>query len=299
MDGSVLVTGAQGFVGGHLLRELGNSALATHADVTDPDALARTLGDVQPVAVVHLAALSWVPESWRDPARVWAVNAVGTVNLLEAVRAECAQARVLVVSTGEVYGRAEVLPTPENSPVSPVSPYAASKAAAEVAALQVRETGLDVVVARPFQHEGPGRDEQFAVGSWTHQIARLEAAGGGELLVGNLDAERDLTDVRDVCRAYRLLLDPAVQGGVYNVASGRTVTMRRVVELLVELATVPVDVKPDPERLRPLDLPVLCGDATRLRAATGWRPEIELEQTLRDTLEVARRTVRAERTPTT
>jgi GDP-4-dehydro-6-deoxy-D-mannose reductase len=214
---------------------------------------------------------------------------VGTVNVLEAARREQPGARVLFPSTGEVYGRAERVPTPEDEPVAPLSPYAASKAAAELACAQAAPgTGIDVVVARAFNHEGPGRDERFAVGSWTSQIVRLEAEGGGTLLVGDLSAERDLTDVRDVCRAYSLLLDPAAPAGTYNVASGRAVPMARVLELLVEQAGVPVKVEQEETRLRPADIPRLAGDASRLRAATGWEREIPLERTLADTLEAAR-----------
>ena len=148
--------------------------------------------------------------------------------------------------------------------------------------------GLDVVVARPSNHEGPGRDERFAVGSWARQIARLESEGGGRLLVGDLTAERDILDVRDVCRAYRLLLERSVPAGIYNVGCGRTVTMAHVVEQLVELARVPVQIERDESRVRPAEIPRLAGDPSRLRAATGWRPEIPLEQTLADTLGAAR-----------
>jgi GDP-4-dehydro-6-deoxy-D-mannose reductase len=213
------------------------------------------------------------------------VNVDGTVNVLEAVRAERPEARVLLASTCEVYGNAERIPTPEDEPVRPVSPYAASKAAAELACAV---SGLDVVVARAANHEGPGRDERFAVGSWTRQLARLEAEGGGALLVGDLSAERDILDVRDVCRAYRLLLDTAVPAGTYNVASGETVSMALVVELLVELARVPVEVERDEARVRPAEIRRLAGDPSRLRATTGWRPEIPLEQTLADALAAAR-----------
>jgi GDP-4-dehydro-6-deoxy-D-mannose reductase len=284
----ILVTGPGGFVGRHLLELLGDAALSTDVDVTDGDAVAAAVKEAQPGAVVHLAALSWVAESWRDPARFWEVNAVGTVNVLEAVRREQPQARVLAVSTGEVYGRAERLPTPEDAPVRPVSPYAASKAAAELACTQARGAGVDVVVARAFQHEGPGRDDRFALGSWARQLAALEVAGGGTLLVGNLDIERDITDVRDVCRAYALLLEPSVPAGIYNVASGRSVRLGEIVELLVGMARVPITVEQDPERLRPADLPVQRGDPSRLRDATGWEPEIPLERTLSDMLEAAR-----------
>jgi GDP-4-dehydro-6-deoxy-D-mannose reductase len=279
----VLVTGPAGFVGGHLRDELGASFVPFEGDVLDPQALSLAVRDVG--AVVHLAAESSVAASWTDAFRAWHVNVDGTVNVLEAVRAERPDARVLLASTCEVYGNATRIPTPEDEPVRPISPYAASKAAAELAA---SVSGLDVVVARATNHEGPGRDDRFAIGSWTRQIARLEASGGGVLLVGDLATERDLLDVRDVCRAYRLLLDETVPGGTYNVASGETVTMKRVVELLAGLARVPVQVERDEARVRPAEIPRLAGDPAKLRAATGWRPEIPLERTLADTLAAAR-----------
>jgi GDP-4-dehydro-6-deoxy-D-mannose reductase len=221
-------------------------------------------------------------------AEVWRVNVLGTVNVLEAVRAGAPDARVLVASTGQVYGQAEEIPTPEDSAIAPLSPYAASKAAAELAC---GTSNVDVVVARAFQHEGPGRDERFAIGSWTRQIARLEEAGGGTLQVGDLSSLRDITDVRDVCRAYELLLDRAAPTGVYNVASGRMVPMSDVLDLLVAGARCPVEIEVDPARSRPTDLPAMCGAASKLRAATGWMPTIPLEQTLADALEAAREAV--------
>ena len=156
MEGAILVTGADGFVGSHLLAVLGEQARSLDGDVTDAQAMADAVGRGRPVAVVHLAAGSSVGASWSDPGEAWRVNALGTVNVLEAVRTQAPDARVLVVSTGEVYGRAEDIPTTEDAPVAPLSPYAASKAAAEVAAGQAQRAGLDVVVARAFQHEGPG-----------------------------------------------------------------------------------------------------------------------------------------------
>lgn len=295
MTGPVLVTGAAGFVGGYLLRELGERAVAASADVTDAAEVARDLREAEPDAVVHLAAYSSVADSWENPVEVWRVNTLGTVALLEAVRAERSAARVLVVSTSEVYGRAEALPTPEEEPLRPLSPYAASKAAAELACERAaRADGVDVVVARAFPHLGPGQDERFAVASWAAQIARLEARGGGTLAVGDLSVERDFTDVRDVVRAYRLLLEPSVAAGTYNVASGRAVRLAEVVETLVGLARCSVAVEVDEERLRPADVPVLCGDASRLAEATGWSPTIPLEQTLADTLSAARASLGAE-----
>jgi GDP-4-dehydro-6-deoxy-D-mannose reductase len=281
----VLVTGPIGFVGGHLRAELADAFVPFEGDVLETEALGAAVRETQPSAVVHLAAESSVAASWEDVFRTWRVNVDGTVNVLEVVAAEQPQARVLLSSTGEVYGNAKRIPTPEDEAVAPVSPYAASKAAAELAC---GASGLDVVVARATNHEGPGRDERFAVGSWARQLARFEAEGGGRLLVGDVSAERDIVDVRDVCRAYRLLLDPAVPAGTYNVGSGQPVTMARVVELLVELARVPVTVERDETRVRPVEIPRISCDPSRLRAATGWRPEIPLEQTLADTLAAAR-----------
>ena len=278
-----LVTGPAGFVGTHLRAELGEAFVPYEGDVLDSEALREAVRGAD--AVAHLAAQSSVAASWEDAMASWRVNVDGTVGVLAAVATERPEARVLFTSTCEVYGNAPRIPTPEDERIAPVSPYAAGKAAAELACLF---SGLDVVVARATNHEGPGRDDRFAIGSWTRQIARLEAEGGGTLLVGDLSAERDILDVRDVSRAYRLLLDPAVPAGTYNVASGRTVKMAEVVDLLVSLARVPVSVERDESRVRPADIPRLSGDASKLRAATGWKPEIPLEQTLADTLAAAR-----------
>ena len=288
MSGSIAVTGAKGFVGGQLLARLGRRAISLDADVTDADALARAVADASPESVVHLAAASSVAASWRDAGEPWRVNALGTVNLLDAVRSHVSDSRVLVVSTGDVYGQADELPTPETAPFRPTSPYAASKAAAELAADQFARAGSDVVVARAFQHEGPGRDERFAVGSWAAQIARAEETERGIVLVGDLSPWRDITDVRDVIRAYDALLDPSVPAGTYNVASGHAVTMREVLDILVSLAQCPIEVEEDPSRFRASEITELSGDPSKLRAATGWAPTIPLEQTLADALDAAR-----------
>jgi GDP-4-dehydro-6-deoxy-D-mannose reductase len=279
------------------MRRLGERAVPADVDVLDADALREAVRAERPRAVVHLAAAASVSHSWNRGAEAWQVNAVGTVNLLDAVAAEAREARVLVVSTAEVYGAAEVVPTPEDAPVAPLSPYGASKAAAELACERSRRAdGLALVVTRSFPHVGPGQDERFAVGSWVLQVARAELRGGGVLHVGDLSVRRDLLDVRDVARAYEALLDPGVALGTYNVASGRARELREVVQLLVELADCTIDVEQDPARLRPADIPVVCGDASRLAEATGWAPEIPLEQTLVDALDEARRAVRTAET---
>jgi GDP-4-dehydro-6-deoxy-D-mannose reductase len=293
VSGSIAVTGAKGFVGGHLLARLGPQAFSLDADVTDAGALAQAVAEASPTSVVHLAAASSVAASWTDVGEPWRVNALGTVNLLDAVRSHVPDARVLIVSTGDVYGQADQIPTPETAPFWPTSPYAASKAAAELAADQFARAGCDVVVARAFQHEGPGRDERFAVGSWAAQIARAEDAGRGTVLVGDLSPRRDISDVRDVTRAYEALLDPSVPAGTYNVASGHAVAMREVLDILVSLAEFPIEVEEDPSRFRASEVSELSGDPSKLRAATGWEPTIPLKQTLADVLDAARAAVAA------
>ena len=293
----MLVTGPNGFVGRHLRTELGEAFIPFEGDVLDRDALAAAIRDGTPNGVVHLAALSSVADSWVNVAEVWRVNVLGTVNVVEAVRAEAPQARLLFVSSGEVYGRPARVPTPEDEAVAPVSPYGASKAAAELATRQASHE-VDVVVARSFPSVGPGQRRAVAVPSWAGQLARLGAEGGGELRVGDLEVERDLTDVRDVCRAYRLLLEPTVPAGTYNVASGAPVPLRRVLDLLIEAAGADVSVLRDEARLRQADIRVVVGDAERLRTTAGWHPEIPLEQTLQDVLEAARVTAETDTIPT-
>ncbi len=296
MEAPILVTGADGFVGRHLLAALGNTARDAVADVTEPEQLAAAFREAKPRAVVHLAARSSVAESWSRGGEIWHVNAIGTVNVLDAVAGWAPDARVLVVSSGEVYGRLGH-PAREDDAVAPLSPYAASKLAAEIACERaVRVECRDVVIARPFAHIGPGQEERFVVGSWTMQLARLEADGGGMLEVGDVTVERDLTDVRDVCRAYHALLDRSTPVGCFNVASGKGVRLQAVLDVLLQLTKAPIEVRADPARFRRADIPSLVGDATALREATGWSPSIPLETTLADALEDARGRVRAERT---
>lgn len=308
----VLITGAAGFVGRHLVRRL--SALGHHltgfelvcppevrswareagldlreGDVTDPAALAVLFGEVRPEAIVHLAAVTSVPESLRDPTLTWRVNLLGTVNLLEAA-ARCApRARVLVVTSSEVYGcvPADRQPITEDHPLRPLTPYAASKAAADLAAFQYASgAGLDVVRLRPFNHTGPGQSDRFVCSSFARQVAELERAGRpGELHVGDLSPARDFTDVRDIVRAYGLALEKGEKGCVYNLASGESRSIRWVAETLVGLARVPVRIVHDPERDRPVDIPLVVGSAERFGKLTGWRPTIPLEQTLADLLD--------------
>ena len=291
----ILVTGAGGFVGRRLLPRLGAAGWQARgfdreADVTRADVVAEVVADCAPDAVVHLAALSFVPDSQRDPGASFRVNYLGTRHLLEAVRLHAPLARVLVVSTGHVYGAAAAGDRfDESAPLRPDSPYARAKAAADLLARHYAERGLDVVRARPFNHTGAGRPEVFVESSFARQIAEIAAGRRApQLAVGNLDAVRDFLDVEDVLDAYLRLLDRSVPAGLYNVASGVGRPIAEVLDTLLELAGLgprgsAVEVRVEAERWRPADRAV--GDASKLRGATGWAPRIAFRDTLRALLE--------------
>ncbi|MGQ0519839.1 MAG: GDP-mannose 4,6-dehydratase [Actinomycetota bacterium] len=290
-----LVTGGSGFVGPWLRDHLvaaGDEVVAVGAevDVTDAGAVAAVMDEVRPQVVYHLAGLAHVGRSWDEPAEYFRVNGAGTLHVMEAARGLAAPPRVLVVSSAEVYGavRPSQLPVGEDEPLRPVSPYAASKAAAELVALQAAlGWGLAVVRARPFNHTGAGQSTTFAVPAFARRIAEAVRDGTGVLSVGNLSAARDLLDVRDVVRAYRLLALGGTPGEVYNVCSGRAVVMEDVVRRLLRLCGTDLDLVTNPDLFRPVDVPVLEGDPARLRAATGWRPEVPLDTTLAGVLDEA------------
>jgi GDP-4-dehydro-6-deoxy-D-mannose reductase len=230
--------------------------------------------------------MTHVGESWEDPSQVLRVNVLGTAEVLAAARTR-PQARVLVVSSAEVYGvvTAEQLPLGESTPTAPASPYAASKLAAEAVALQAwRGYRQPVIVVRPFNHIGPGQSPNFFVPALAKRIVEARRSGAGSLRVGTLTTRRDFTDVRDVVAAYRLLIEKGAPGEVYNVCSGRDVAMSDVAAQLLALAGADLTLETDPELVRPVDVPVLRGDAGRLHAATGWRPSIPLATTLADVL---------------
>ena len=282
----VFVTGASGFVGRRLvarLGERGDAVVATdrEVDVTRPGALRTAVAAARPEAVVHLAALSFVPESRSEPAAAFRINFLGTRALLEAVREEAPAARVLLVSTGAVYGSAapQAPPFDEAAPLRPGSPYAWAKAAADrLGAVRAGE-GLDVVRVRPFNHTGPGRPERFAESSFARQIAARELGlESGPLAVGNLEAVRDFLDVADVVEAYLALLDPALPKDVYNLASGRGRSAGQILDALLALSDLRPEIAVDRGRWRRADASV--GDAARLRRATGWQPRRALEDTL-------------------
>jgi GDP-4-dehydro-6-deoxy-D-mannose reductase len=295
----VAVTGARGFVGPHLVAHLeacGDDVLPLDRhgpdpfDVTDAEAVRTRLHDAHPEVVYHLAALSHVGESWQNPASSFRVNAEGTLNVLHTCT-EVGVERVLVVLSSEEYGRVaeSELPLTEESPVRPVTPYGVAKATADLLALQAfLGDGLATIRARPFSHTGPGQSPRFVVPALAARIARAERDEVDEIPVGSLDAVRDLTDVRDVVRAYRLLVERGEPGAVYNVCSGHGVSVQEVADQLLARARRPIRLVTDPELVRPVEVPRLVGSNELLRSVTGWSPEIPLEQTLADVLETAR-----------
>jgi len=259
------------------------------ADLRDSSAVARAVALAQPDAVVHLAGQSSAARSFEDPAATFEANVTGTRNLLEAVRGGAPTARVLVVGSSETYG-----PQPDGSRAgeetafAPVSPYAASKARADriAEASAQGEQGLDIVRVRAFSHTGPGQSAVFVVPSFAQQIAAIEAGRAEPVLrVGNLEVMRDISDARDVVRAYVALLEQGTRGAAYNVCRGEGVKLTEVVRRLVALSRVAIRIEVDPARLRPADIPWLVGDPSRIARDTGWRCEIPLERTLGDVLE--------------
>jgi len=301
---NALVTGAGGFVGHHLVTHLqacGDDVVAVDRhgertmDVTDLDDVVRTFRTVRPDAVYHLAALSHVGESWDAPTAAFRVNAEGTLNVLTAAR-DTGVSRVLVVGSSEEYGARPAGETPitETTALRPMTPYGAAKVASDYLALQAfLGDGLATVRVRPFNHTGPGQSDRFLVPALARRIALAERDGAREVAVGSLDPVRDISDVRDVVRAYRLLVTDGEPGDVYNVCSGRAVTVEDIARRLLALTTRRLELRVDPDLVRPVDVPWLVGDHTKLTTATGWRPEIDLDRTLADVLDDARTRVRA------
>ena len=320
-DRSILVTGARGFVGRHLVAacaEAGQAAVGLdlpgpdpaddpdwlrHRRVLgqDPDAgsaeLAGLLAAGGHDAVVHLAGQSSAGASFADPGGTLRANLLGTLELLEALRLLAERGatvpRLLVIGSSEEYGAAapDGRPCREDDPVQPLSPYATSKAAAtQLCAQYHRAFGLPVIAVRAFNHTGPGQDERFVFPSFSAQIAAIEAGRAEAVLrTGDLSPVRDFLDVRDVVQAYLALLARGEPGRVYNVCSGSSLTIREGLEILLGLSGTAIEVVPDAARMRPVEIPCLVGDPTLIHEATAWRPRFSFEQTLRDLLESARR----------
>jgi GDP-4-dehydro-6-deoxy-D-mannose reductase len=290
--GSPLVTGGNGFAGRHLVALLSGgegdvvAPPSSDLDLCDGPALRNLIGALAPGAVFHLAAFSSPILSWDRPRDAVVTNIEMTLNVLEAVRHEAPAATVVLVGSGQVYGAPAELPIAEDAPRAPGNPYAVSKVSCELLGRQYSTGfGMRVVQLHPFNHAGPGQSDEYVVSSLARQVAEAEAHGLAEavLRTGNPDSARDFTDVRDVVRAYALAAE--LDGGTFNVCSGRSASVRDLVEVIRGHARIPVKHEIDPARLRANDARDLRGSHDRLTEATGWQPEIPLEQTVADTLD--------------
>jgi GDP-4-dehydro-6-deoxy-D-mannose reductase len=309
----ILVTGAAGFGGSHLLDALdtdpdidvvawrrpgeavppGRSEEGWRAlDLRNRDEVCEAIALARPAVIYHLAGAAHVGAAWARTADTLAINALGTHYVLDACRRHGLAPRVFIPSSAYVYEPSERA-IREDAPVRPNSPYGLSKLAQEMAGLAAFEdAGIPVVIARAFTHVGPRQDPSFATSSFARQIATIEAGGAEPVLyVGNLSARRDLTDVRDTIRAYRLIVERGSPGAIYNVCSGVARPMSAVLDGLLAAARVPIEVHVDPARLRPNDTPLVLGDGTRLRQETGWQPRVPFERTLADLLDYWRAVV--------
>ena len=315
--GPTLVTGATGFVGGHLLDRLADEAavIAWHrpdgrepdasrhvdwraVDLVNADDVRAALEDVMPSRIFHIGGAADVGSSWKNVVPHLRTNVLGTHHVLEAVRLASWICRVLVVSSAHVYHLGDE-PIDESAPLLPESPYGLSKLAQDQLALRAAtEDDLDVVIARPFNHVGPRQRPDFAVSSFARQIALIEAGrASATIRVGNLDARRDITDVRDTVRAYRLLIEKGAARTPYNVCRGEAYRVGDLLETLVAQSRVRITVQTDPGRLRPNDNPVVLGDRSKLTADTGWEPRVPIARTLEDLLDYWRAHVGGQGSP--
>jgi GDP-4-dehydro-6-deoxy-D-mannose reductase len=317
-----LITGITGFAGSHLAEYL----LAEHpevevwgaqrwrsrteniehleariqlreADLRDYTSVHSLLEEARPDVVFHLAAQSYVPSSWRAPAETLTTNITGQTNLFEAIRALHLDPTVQIACSSEEYGlvHPEEIPIRETNPLRPLSPYAVSKVGQDLLGYQYFQSfGLKAVRTRGFNHTGPRRGDVFVTSNFAKQVATIEAGLREPVIrVGNLDAVRDFTDVRDMVRGYWLAVERGRPGEVYNIASGHGIRVREVLDRLIALAGIEVSIEIDPERLRPSDVPVLIGDSSKFRADTGWEPRIPFDRTLIDVLDFWRARVAA------
>jgi len=305
----ILITGAAGFAGSHLLdllategtpivawrRSEGSIPTAATSkvgvtwqavDLLDRQAVRTAIAAVRPSAVYHCAGAAHVGKSWASVTPTLAVNVRGTHHLLDALRETGTRARVLIPSSALVYATCD-RPIAEDAALVPNSPYGLSKLAQEMLGLRATRDGLVVTIARAFNHFGPRQEPFFVASGFARRIADIEAGRWQqpELAVGNLEARRDMTDVRDTVRAYHLILERGETGRAYNVCSGHAVAVRELVDRLLARARVPVQIRIDPQRYRPNDVPLLAGDPSRIQTELGWRPHIPLDQTIDDLLE--------------
>ncbi len=307
-----LVVGAGGFAGHYLLSELESSGVKVFAtklegekidnpsaevfnlDITDMEAVFSLFGKIRPDCVYHLAAQSSAALSWKKPQLTMNVNVIGAINVLEAVRETNSKARILLIGSGEEYGNVlgEEIPIKESNPVRPANIYAVSKLAQNlVGGLYFKAYGTDMISVRAFNHIGPMQAQTFVASDFCRQVALIEKGLKEPVIyVGNLSAVRDFTDVRDVARAYRLLVEKGVSGKTYNVGGGTVCSIEELLGRILKLSEAKIRVEVDKEKLRPIDAPKICADISEIKKDTGWMPEIDLDKTLSDTLDFWRKT---------
>ena len=306
-----LITGITGFVGSHLADQLlgkGYEVYGTYrwrspkeniehikdrvklvdTDIRDAHNVEKTIRAVEPDEIYHLAAQSFVPSSWESPQETITTNVIGTVNILEGVRSANTEIKIQIAGSSEEYGlvKADELPIKESNPLRPLSPYGVSKVAADKLACQYHYSyGLKTVVTRAFNHSGPRRGDVFVDSNFAKQIVMIEKKKAKPIIyVGNLTAQRDFTDVRDIVVAYNLALQKCDFGEVYNICSEKTRTMQEVLDMLLKLTKAKIEIKQDTKRMRPSDVQVLLGDCSKFKKKAGWKPTIPYEKTLEDTL---------------
>jgi GDP-4-dehydro-6-deoxy-D-mannose reductase len=295
---TVLVTGAAGFAGSHLvdlLRKSGQTVTGWRrqdVDVMNRDAVEHAIAELKPSTVFHCAGAAHVAQSWTSAAETLATNVMGTRHVLDALRKASVHARVLIPGSSYVYREANHALS-ESDPVRPSSPYALSKLAQEMLGRRAfDDDGQQVFLTRSFNHIGPHQKASYAASGFARQIAMIERGATSPVIeVGNLDARRDLTDVRDTVRAYRAIVERGRPGAVYNVCSGTAYEIRTILERLVAMSSVRVQIRVNPERYRPSDMPLLLGDPSRIKNEVGWQPECGIDKTLSDLLDFWRNEV--------
>ena len=301
-----LIIGAAGFAGGYLIRELVSAGWEVHAsclaneeikedctvhalDIMDKGQILSVVNSIMPDVIYHLAAQSTVAVSWKKPQLTAEVNVIGTINVLEALReAEKKDIRIVLTGSGEEYGyiREGACPLSEDEVLRPGNIYAATKACqGMIGEIYARAYKMDIVMVRAFNHSGPEQADIFVISNFCKQAAEIEIGLKEPVIhVGNLEAMRDFTDVRDVVRAYRLLGEKGKSGQTYNVGRGKAVKISRILEMILEMAEMNIEVRSDPDRMRASDIPIIEPDVSKIYADTGWKAEISMEQTIRDTL---------------